>query len=563
MKYQFIPSWYTREGLWYTGERPWFEPAEQYEFDDTINQLSIFQGAGEDAGLLLLSYTPGLRRLLNRENLLRIPVVSLFDRMQGIHRTMPGMLLYRSLPWPEDTEFLITPYCAYAQRTFGSRKETFARVDFGEDGNFIYITWLNDDEPFARDIYDDRGFLSSRIYYTKKRKVINIQKDRKKDLEKSENHADIKDQNASDNISLKRGLEKVPKNGDQDLSIVTKIDYFDEAGQLQFTENRLDGTVSISGQAVYPYKKAYYHGFGEMLSEVLFDYFHVPENANASIVLASDPQHNPIVLSTLAEQKLVLSLAGGRFSNNINLLSIEQDAGRAVMIVTDTEHLAKLLRKDTAISVPIYDITPFDTRLELGKSPQIRALKILMPVDGFSGIYLEKALKQVLQYMKKNPAVELHMLIRGDDARAEEASEMLEGVCHAAGFPDVSIGMEGEKKRIGLPVFLDTYLSETDLLRLLEDIRVILDLRDQPNLYLQIAGISTGIPEINYRFTQYVDHQKNGYIVENIDHVTEALEYYLSELSHWNEALVYCMDKIQLYRGGTLVEKWKALTEGK
>jgi|GEM_PF-328775 len=540
MKYQFIPSWYTREGLWYTGERPWFEPAEQYEFDDTINQLSIFQGAGEDAGLLLLSYTPGLRRLLNRENLLRIPVVSLFDRMQGIHRTMPGTLLYRSLPWPEDTEFLITPYCTYAERTFGSRKETFARVDFGEDGNFIYITWLTDDEPFARDIYDDRGFLSSRLYFTKKSaNVVNSRLEKKADA------------------------EKVNRQSSEDISNVTKVDYFNESGQLQFTENRLDGTISISGQAAYSFKKAYYHSFGEMLSEVLFDYFRAPENAGASIVLASDPQHNPIVLETLAKQKLVLSLAGNRFSGSINLQMIEQDAGRAVMIVTDTEHLAKLLRKDTAISVPIYDITPFDTRLELGKSPQIRALKILMPVDGFTGIYLEKALKQVLQYMTKNPAVELHMLIRGDDARAEEASEILEGVCHAAGFPDVSIGMEGEKKRIGLPVFLDTYLSETDLLRLLEDIRVILDLRDQPNLYLQIAGISTGIPEINYRFTQYVDHQKNGYIVENIDHVTEALEYYLSELSHWNEALVYCMDKIQLYRGGTLVEKWKALAEGK
>ncbi len=103
------------------------------------------------------------------------------------------------------------------------------------------------------------------------------------------------------------------------------------------------------------------------------------------------------------------------------------------------------------------------------------------------------------------------------------------------------------------------YHSETDLIRILRDARVILDVRDQPELYLQIAGISAGIPQINYRFTRYVKHKKDGYIIQNINYITGALEYYLDSLSGWNEALVYCVQEVSQYTGGTLVKRWKEM----
>ena len=62
---------------------------------------------------------------------------------------------------------------------------------------------------------------------------------------------------------------------------------------------------------------------------------------------------------------------------------------------------------------------------------------------------------------------------------------------------------------------------------------------------------------MNYRFTRYVQHKKNGYIIQNIHYVTGALEYYLSELVHWNEALVYCVKEIEKYTSGSLVSVWK------
>ena len=103
--------------------------------------------------------------------------------------------------------------------------------------------------------------------------------------------------------------------------------------------------------------------------------------------------------------------------------------------------------------------------------------------------------------------------------------------------------------------------SENELIQRLYDVRLILDVRDQPDLYLQIAGISAGIPQVNYRFTRYVQHQKDGYIIQNIHYISGALEYYMSGLKHWNEALVYCVKEIEKYTGGSLVQQWKEAVE--
>ena len=66
---------------------------------------------------------------------------------------------------------------------------------------------------------------------------------------------------------------------------------------------------------------------------------------------------------------------------------------------------------------------------------------------------------------------------------------------------------------------------------------------------------------MNYRFTRYVKHLKDGYIIENINFITGALEHYLEGLANWNEALVYCVQEVSRYTGGQLVDQWRAKTE--
>ncbi len=88
---------------------------------------------------------------------------------------------------------------------------------------------------------------------------------------------------------------------------------------------------------------------------------------------------------------------------------------------------------------------------------------------------------------------------------------------------------------------------------ILKDIRLIVDIRDNTDKYIQIAGISVGIPQINYLTTRYIEDRKNGYMIHNIAHLKEAMSYYLVGLAHWNEALVYCVSQVEKYSADTLV----------
>ena len=69
---------------------------------------------------------------------------------------------------------------------------------------------------------------------------------------------------------------------------------------------------------------------------------------------------------------------------------------------------------------------------------------------------------------------------------------------------------------------------EEDLMKELSQLRVIVDLNQEPDLYLQISSISAGVPQINRRETDYVDDKLNGLIIDNIQQLRVALNYFIN-----------------------------------
>lgn len=512
--YYFIPSWYSRTDPWSAVISPWYQKSNAYEFDDTINQTRMFLSAGENVQLVLLSYFPEFRHFMHQQNITGAEWWSAFDEMQGIQARRPGILSYQDLPWPGNAQWVFNPFVILVY----SGESKYAKVEFAEDGNLFYVDYYQNDIVVRRSIYDDRAFLSSVIYYQ----------------------------------------DKIP----------VRQDYFDDSGVLQFTEDKKTGRVSIATHAEHSFRKREYDSLKDMIGEVTADFFLNRTDLDESlIVVAANEQHDDLVTGILFGRKIALSFFDSRFDLN-DQKALQQTVQNARFVVTDTEHAAKIIR-EAAPEIPTYDISPFDTRLSLGKSQRIKELKIFMPFDGLTGIYLEKALTQVMQYMQKNPDVILLLGTRESDAEIirgvkEEARQIQKELGIGPFYFDTDLEEDEElhdlhddsrKPRL----FIAGYNSENDLIRILYDTRLILDVRDQPDLYLQIAGISAGIPQVNYRFTRYVEHKKDGYIIQNINYITGALEYYLTGLSHWNEALVYCVREISKYTGGNQVQKWKEM----
>ena len=59
--YYFIPAWYGSNRPWHADLTPWYYSHFRFEFDDTFNQIRLFQRQGIQSRLLVLAYQPHLR----------------------------------------------------------------------------------------------------------------------------------------------------------------------------------------------------------------------------------------------------------------------------------------------------------------------------------------------------------------------------------------------------------------------------------------------------------------------------------------------------------------------
>ncbi len=132
------------------------------EFDDTVKQIQLFHRNGSfPYQILLLGFSPNFRHFLHRQSVFRAPYWSCFDAIQEIRRRKAAVLSFHNMKWPPHMEFIYTPFAVVALR----EGERFAQIEFGEDGNPIQIDMYEKGELCRRNLYDDRGFVSSTILY--------------------------------------------------------------------------------------------------------------------------------------------------------------------------------------------------------------------------------------------------------------------------------------------------------------------------------------------------------------------------------------------------------------
>lgn len=519
----FLPAWYNDlpAGAGFGATEAFLGGGTVQEFDDTVHQIRMFLSAGEKPVLLSLSYAPTLRHILHRQDIYPLDVRNAFDIIQGIRSTDPAVLSFRDLINIPEMEWVYNPYVV-----LGYLEDRLkVCVSFAEGGDLLCVDHYDEAYRVASsDYYDDRGFLSSTLVY--------------------ENGAPV----------LQR--------------------YFDEDGILRMEHDLTTGKVILRGPSALIFSSNTFPSLEALLSEVC-PRLTKDLKKDDMLIVASSLRHNDIILNTGHLADVILSFFEDRYDLG-NTDSLSKDLMKAKLIVTDTSFSARKIQDTVTADVPVYDISPFDTRLALGMSQRAKTAKILLPADSLEDPYFTRAVTQIYEYMAEHERTELYAVTSDADKKSALIEAFLR-VRNETGFTSLNVEKEdpdkddAEKQMEDFEevrreaddsrIHVKHYGSENDLIRMLSDIRLIVDVSDQPLLYLQIAGISAGIPQVNYRFTRYVEHKKDGYIIENIYHLNEALEYYLSTLANWNEALIYCIGLGREYSGERIVERWKELVK--
>ena len=131
----FIPAWYQNNN-WCENEQYWHARRMRTEFDDTVKHIQLFHRSQVyPFQLMVLSYTPNLRHFLHRQSAFRVPYWSCFDAIQEIRRKKVKMFSFHNLNWPENIEFIYSPFALIAML----HGEKYAQVEFAEDGNPIQV----------------------------------------------------------------------------------------------------------------------------------------------------------------------------------------------------------------------------------------------------------------------------------------------------------------------------------------------------------------------------------------------------------------------------------------
>lgn len=521
--FYFIPAWYLKDE-WKESEQFWYRRRTQTETDDTVKQIQMFQrNEIREYEILLLSYAPNFRHFLHRQSVFRAPYWSVFDAIQEVRRKKQAVLSFHNLNWPKDIEFVYTPFSIIAML----RQEKYALIEFGEYGNPIQVDLYRNGQIIRKNIYDDRGFVSCTSVY--------------------ENG-----QRAYEQYLTEKGVWKLCHFADGHVTVNPRSNHY----FIRTAEREEE----------IPFSKNAYGSMEEVIEEVFTSYLQGAQDWDI-FCAAAHGQHLALLDRLLAGRKTIFSVFHNRLS-----LEDDQKAQQALSqgncIVTDSGDSLKMLsRLDGLKEIAMVNIPPYDTRIDPGISQKLPVQKILVPVDRLAAGRLEAIVKSLAAYLVENQDARVHLFTRNADLNREEVLLRQVGkILEQNEYPPEWARKEDANKfeflldkedQIPILFRVEQCVDELSANKCVREQRLLVDLADVPDLFLQITCVGMGIPQILGCATDYMKPGKNGRINRDISRLGEDLRYYLESLSNWNHAMIQSFELGKNHTTQYLIERWK------
>ena len=524
----FIPAWY-RQDQWRENEQKWYMRRMHTEFDDTVKQIQLFhRNEVYPYRIMLLSSAPNFRHFLHRQSVYHAPYWSCFDAIQEIRRKKAVVLSFHNLNWPPHIEFIYTPFVVLAM-LHGVR---YAQLEFGEDGNLIQIDMYEGGKLRRKNVYDDRGFISSTILY--------------------ENEQPFRQ-------------DYLMENG------VWKLRHFLQDGHVEINPKASDYLlVYQERERTIPFLHLSYDSLDQVIQEVLLSYLDLTEEDDLFCV-AMHERHAALIRETLKGRKTILSFFEDRFDlgKHPEMLPMVEQAD---YVIADSQENLNLIKGQIQNPVQIKNITPFDSRVDFGISQQLNVQKILVPVDNLEDEVFAELIRALGMYLPENKNAQIHLLTR--QAEYDRKPRLLSKTRECLKRAGMEEAWAAEEKRptgaennlddgeqIPVRFFVEQCVDELSVSKCMREQWLVVDMRNMTEVYLRINAISVGIPQIIRKKTQFVEHGKNGFVIEGTAQIPELLDFYLGSLTNWNEAMVYSYEVGKKYTTDVLLREWKEVIE--
>lgn len=523
----FIPFW-ARECTGQTGH------------DDMSNHIKSMIQTKFKYKVIIFDYMYELRYFLHNRDLLESDYISLFDKLQGFENQSQVALTLRDLNLPDNCNYVYTPFNILVYKE-GLLK---ARITMGMGSQIKHVEYLSREiknNILRVDVYDDRGFLSSQKYY------------------ESGNHK--------------------------------YTDYLDKTGKWIIREDVLTGNINVNLHNNHGLSKKNYKNIGSLQLELLNLFFTI-DKTDSFLVAVSDENVEWLKNINYINQ-LTLSFFQERFDfRNSDLTYKLLKESNASIIDSPSLH-KKLVQEFDEFSNKIHQISPYDSRFELSITQELKEEIIYVEArflednqeqedlivglltyvsDVFDNFGKERTIKVILRtnyinHFKNTLDKVLYSLFPDEMYQISILPKKnIDGVTSDE-TDDVENTIDEDIENYNLDskilkvlairesFYFKSIASDEQLFKIISRTRIIVDFSPSPDLFTQIAAISSGIPQVNKVVTDYCKHMETGYIVSHIEELTQVLSYYLDSMKNWSKTRSSTIKEIHNYSGNTLRKK--------
>lgn len=486
---------------WHKQLVDWAYSTPEIQFDDAVSHMKVFQHNQRKVGLVVIDYLPQLTTQLSQIALAPDSLFSLFDYLQDVNGFENQVVDYLDFNWPDGAVFDYTNFRLFVV----VNGKAYAKVNFDIQSKIHSIVYFKDGKEDRRLLMDSRGFISR------------------------EEH---------------EGVET----------------YFSPSGTWRFKRDQETDHVVINN-SVFPFcRHSEYAHMQDLLIEVMQDQFLSELKSTDNLIVTLDDKAS-IPLATYQKYNAIYSISHWhQYSGQLP----EKNAKK--IIFDSQESLQQFNRLSNAEVIPL-----FQSQFKLGHSQHISQQRIAIFAENMSHDELAEMVEQLYPRLIKDPVDEALYIFAYSIDKSSMADQVIRELCqkHAGEFilslDEVNPG-ENQIEKDDLPPLLtikvERFTSTAEVLTALDKIRTLI-IWNKNDQFMEIAGISVGIPIIqNFESMQVTDH-KNGIVSTDISNISELVGYYLDSLKHWNQSLVYNVRVMNHYSEDNIFAKWQAVLERK
>ncbi|MGN0434206.1 MAG: accessory Sec system protein Asp1 [Bilifractor sp.] len=550
----FIPAWY-QNGDWKENEQVWYRSRTVTEFDDTVKQIQLFfRKKAAPFKIMLLGFSPNFRHFLHRQGVYHAPYWSCFDAMQGIASDRTVLFSFHDLSWPDDVEFIYSPFAVIVRRN----QKKYAQIEFAEDGNMFRVDMFKNDERVCSNYYDDRGFMSCQIVYRDgiayREQYFNEDGVWKFARFLDDGHVLINPDSSWYFVNLNDQKHESPHHADDQ--------------KPESSNNVNDRKPEYPGKVNY--QRLEYPDIDAMITEVLQENLKTTSDADI-FVIAVHPLHSPVLAQVMKNRKTILSFFARRLDENGIGEMDRQLMKDADAIVADKNVTARRIQEQTGLQKPLRVITPYDSREESGNSLHLPVQNILLAVDQINDEDFNTLVVLLANYiLTRNHRARVCMFTRSSAYNRKSRLMHKARKALRAARMNPELAREDDKvsesrldfqEQAACVFSVAQCVDEMTVSQKLREQRIVVDLQPVPDQFLQISAMSMGIPQIAGQETDYFADGKNGILVRNLSDLPDALDYYLGSIAHVNQAQIASYELGSRFSTEQLVQSWKEILE--